>query len=219
MVRSYYRGEHARDYERRWRRFNQRTLAQAFALLERMWPSIVQGDRRLRVLDVACGTGRLLKQIVARFPHVEAVGVDASSDMLAQARQTLEGEPRVRLEVAQVGRGKRADLPFEAGAFDVITCTNALHALPQPLHTLEGLKELLSPGGLLVLEDYARRPFPFPWPLFEPLLRLVEGTYARAHTLAEARALCTQAGFQVVVEESFAVDWLWHGWAIAAKRP
>ena len=52
--------------------------------------------RRPRVLDVACGTGILLKQLLEQVPDVEAYGVDASADMLAQARAVLKGQPNVQ---------------------------------------------------------------------------------------------------------------------------
>ena len=45
-----------------------------------------QQGRSPRVLDVACGTGLLLKQLLAQVPGIEAYGLDASADMLAQAR-------------------------------------------------------------------------------------------------------------------------------------
>jgi len=38
----------------------------------------------------------------------------------------------------------------------------------------------------------------------------------RAYTLAEAKALCQQAGLLVVREKMFKVDWLWHGWVLCA---
>lgn len=217
-MRNYYRGRHARHYNTRWRTFTERTLAHVLFMLERTALSAksTQGERRLRILDVACGTGILLQQITQRVPDVEAVGVDASQDMLAQARRAFQNQPQVHLEHAQIGAGKRANLPYAPASFDVITCANTLHDLPYPVETLKGLKELLTSEGMLVLEDYARRSPPFPWPLFERLLRSTEGTYVRAYTLAEAQTLCAQAGFQVIDEQAFTVDWLWHGWVISA---
>jgi|GEM_PF-7054255 len=46
------------------------------------------------MLDVACGTGLLLKWVIERVPAIEAHGIDASADMLAQARVVLSGQPR-----------------------------------------------------------------------------------------------------------------------------
>lgn len=59
------------------------------------------------------------------------------------------------------------------------------------------LRRLLSPGGQLVVEDFARRECPFPWPAFEWLLQQIEGSPLHAYTLAEAQSLCAQAGLRV----------------------
>jgi len=174
--------------------------------------------RKLRVLDVACGTGRLLELLSQHIPTIEGVGVDASQEMLTQARMKLPDQSRFHFVQAEVGPGKRTNLPFDPASFDVITCTNALHDIPVPLETLQGLKTLLTSGGILILEDYARRPPPFLWNVFEQIVRRIEGTYVQAYTLEEAHALCTQAGYQALAEEAFKIDWLWHGWEIVASK-
>ncbi len=171
-----------------------------------------------RVLDVACGTGILLKQLLAQVPGIEAYGVDASADMLVQARMALKGQLHVHLERAQIGTGETAHLPYAHETFDLITCTNALHDIPEPAGMLAGLKRLLAPGGQLVVEDFAPREPRFFWAAFEWLLQRIEGSSVNAYTLAEAHALCQQAGLHVASENVFTVDWLWHGWVLRAYR-
>jgi ubiquinone/menaquinone biosynthesis C-methylase UbiE len=169
-----------------------------------------------RVLDVACGTGILLTMLTELIPDVEAHGVDASPDMLAQAHIALEGRPHVWLEQAEVGTGETAGLPYAPESFDLVICTNTLHDLANPVATLSGLGRLLAPGGQLVLEDFARRKPSFAWTAFEWFERRIEGGHGRAYTLAEVRSLCTQAGLRVACGQAFTVNWLWHGWALRA---
>ena len=171
-----------------------------------------------RVLDVACGTGILLKQLLALVLGIETYGVDASADMLEQARVALKGQLHVHLERAQIGTGETANLPFAPETFDLITCTNALHDILEPVGMLAGLKRLLAPGGQLVVEDFAPREPRFFWAAFEWLLRRIERNSVRAYTLAEAHALCQQAGLHVASEHVFTVDWLWHGWVVRVYR-
>jgi ubiquinone/menaquinone biosynthesis C-methylase UbiE len=171
-----------------------------------------------RILDVACGTGILLKQLLALVPGVEAYGVDASADMLEQARMALKRQQHVHLERVQIGTDETANLPFAQETFDLITCTNALHDMPEPAGMLAALKRLLATGGQLVVEDFARREPLFLWAAFEWLLRRIEGSSVRAYSLAEAQALCQQAGLHVAGEKVFKVDWLWHGWVVRAYR-
>ena len=82
---SYYSGRRARRYNTRWRTFTKRTLAEALAVIDeaRLRSVPEQLGRPPRVLDVACGTGVLLRKVLDRVPDAEAYGVDASADMLA----------------------------------------------------------------------------------------------------------------------------------------
>lgn len=218
---SYYKGRRAQHYNTRWRTFTTRTLTEVVAMVDiaalRRVPE--RFGRSARVLDVACGTGILLKQLIAQVPDVEAYGVDASADMLAQAHAVLDAQAHVQLEQAEVGPGERANLSYPSQTFDLITCTNTLHDLSEPEVTLAGLKRLLAPEGQLVVEDYARRRPPFPWLVFAWLLRRVEGTYVQAYTRAEAQSLCIQAGLRVLDSRDFTINWLWHGWVLRTSKP
>jgi ubiquinone/menaquinone biosynthesis C-methylase UbiE len=215
----YYTGRQARSYNRRWRTFTQRTLSEALAMVDmaRLHSVPEREGRPPRVLDGACGTGILLSQLLGQMPELEAYGIDASADMLAQARARLDGLPQVWLKRAEVGTGETANLPYAPGTFDLIMCTNALHAMPDPVGTLVGLRRLLAPGGQLVLEDFARRSPPFPWRAFEWLVRLVVGSQVHVYTLAEVQSLGRQAGLCIVCEKAFSIDWLLRGWALRAQ--
>ena len=67
-----------------------------------------------------------------------------------------------------------------------------------------------------MVEDFARREPFFLWSAFEWLLQGIEGNSVHAYTLAEARALCQQAGLHVASGKEFTVDWLWQGWVVRA---
>lgn len=71
------------------------------------------------VLDLACGTGRWVEKLRSLAPRCIA-GLDASSEMLAKARQ----KPSVRDNIAQ---GQYASLPFCSSAFEVVVCSFALN--------------------------------------------------------------------------------------------
>ena len=215
---TYYTGKRAQHYNTRWHIYTARTLEETKAIIDvaalRLVPE--RPGRGPHVLDVACGTGILLKQLLALVPGIEAYGVDASEDMLEQARVALKGQ--AHLERAQVGTGETANLPYAPETFDLITCTNALHDMPEPVGMLAGLKRLLAPGGQLVVEDFAPREPRFFWAAFEGLLRSIERNNVRAYTLDEAQALCQQAGLHVAREYVFTVAWLWYGWVVRTYR-
>ena len=181
--------------------------------------SIQERQGRLpRVLDVACGTGLLLKQLLAQVLGIEVYGLDASADMLAQARAALQDQPHVHLECLQIGRDMASDLPYVKKHFDLITCTNALHDMPEAVALLAGLGKLLAPGGQLVVEDFSPRQPRLFWAAFKWFLQQIEGNTVHAYTLKEAFSLCEQAGLHVAREKEFIIDWLWHGWVLSVYR-
>jgi len=218
QVSGYYSGRGARGYNTRWRRYTEKTLAVAIAMIDFAALHHVPEElgRPPRVLDVACGTGILLRHLLERVPGMEAYGVDASADMLAQAQEALKDQPHVRLERIEVNSSGTAGLPYPPQTFDLITCTNALHDIGDPGAFLSDMRRLLVPGGQLLLEDFARRRPASLWAVFEWLVQRVEEGHVRAYTLAEVRALCAQAGLHVVYGKAFPVDWFWHGWALRA---
>lgn len=114
-----YSGWRAQSYSRLWSHFTARTLSVARELIDidalRRVP--VQCGRPARVLDVACGTGVLLRWLLERIPDLEAVGIDASAPMLAQARESLRPWPQVQL--AQGGSGTGRNHRFACCASDL----------------------------------------------------------------------------------------------------
>lgn len=216
----YYKGRHAHHYNTRWLKYNTRTLNETLAMIDiAALRSIQERQGRLPLeLDVACGTGLLLKQILTLVPDMEAYGLDASADMLAQAQAALQGHSNVHLERMQIATGMASNLPYIQESFDLITCTNALHDMPEALVLLAELGKLLAPGGQLVIEDFAPREPRLFWAAFEWFLQRSEGNSVHAYTLNEVLLLCEQAGLHVVMVKRFTIDWLWHGWVLSTYR-
>ena len=105
----------------------------------------------LRVLDVGCGTGLLLRELVDRLPNVlEIVGADPSPDMLRVAREQTPGQVRF------VSAGAE-QLPFEDGRFDLVVSTMSFHHWGAQARGLAELGRVLAPDGALVLIDLSAR--------------------------------------------------------------
>jgi len=101
-----------------------------------------------RVLDVATAAGHTA---LAFAPYVAAVfGLDLTSQMLPlAARQAAERGVGNAIFVA----GDVDDLPFAAGAFDVVTCRIAPHHFPDVGRFVQEAARSLRPGGLLTVVD------------------------------------------------------------------
>jgi len=99
------------------------------------------------VLDVATGTGLVLRALAAAAPRPLAMtGVDLSPDMLAVARREV---PAVRLV-----RADAVALPLDDRSVDLVTCVTALHLLPDPAAALTEWARVLRPGGRVVTATF-----------------------------------------------------------------
>lgn len=107
----------------------------------------------LRILDVATGTGRGLKQLAQAHPRQRYYGVDLSPYYLAEARRTLRGVEDLSLMAENAEQ-----LPFPDGYFDVVVSVYLFHELPRDArrNVMRELHRVLKPGGLLVIEDSAQ---------------------------------------------------------------
>jgi ubiquinone/menaquinone biosynthesis C-methylase UbiE len=121
---------------------------------------LIQGLKRfsdrspsqLRVLDVATGTGRTLRQVRAALPQAQLVGLDLSPAYLRQANRWLSQLPN---ELPQLVQGNGEAMPFAEGSMQAITCVFLLHELPGEArqNVLAECLRVLEPGGVLVLAD------------------------------------------------------------------
>lgn len=107
-------------------------------------------DRRLRVLEVACGTARAGEQLLRALPDASYVGVDLSPYYLDVARERLAGDGRARFVAANA-----ESLPLPDASFDAVLCVFLFHELPRNARrrVFGEMRRVLRPGGCLVVED------------------------------------------------------------------
>ncbi|HEV8396811.1 MAG TPA: SDR family NAD(P)-dependent oxidoreductase [Vicinamibacterales bacterium] len=115
--------------------------------------------RRLRILEVGGGEG-LLTQVL--LPLLEGRNVDyhftdIGRAFVAGTRRRAEeaGQRFVRADVLDISRSP-GEQGFEAGAYDVVLAFNVLHATPDVVASLRHARQLLAPGGLLLLQESTR---------------------------------------------------------------
>ncbi|MBF0250497.1 MAG: metalloregulator ArsR/SmtB family transcription factor [Alphaproteobacteria bacterium] len=103
-----------------------------------------------RLLDLGTGTGRMLQ--VLGPDAGEAVGVDASHDMLTVARANLK---RWGLANCRVRQGDILALPGAQESFDAVVMHQVLHFLDRPWAAIAEAARTLRPGGQMLVVDLA----------------------------------------------------------------
>lgn len=100
------------------------------------------------VLDVATGTGLVLRSFHARASHLQLTGVDISPGMLGVARRMLPSADWIEADAAA--------LPVPDASVDLVTCVTALHIIPDIGGAVAEWRRVLRPGGRLVTATFSR---------------------------------------------------------------
>lgn len=137
------------DYGGQRRNMEDQSMVGTLAMQARViWPQerglLETFGRGRRLLDLACGTGEILRRYRAEFAPELAVGLDLFRGHL------LRADPPV-----VCGDGLRA--PFPDGTFDLVFVRHVLQALPDPVAMLKEAHRVLIPGGSVhvLAEDYS----------------------------------------------------------------
>jgi len=103
--------------------------------------------RPKRILDIGCGTGRLLRGAAARWPEAELIGVDPAARMVEMARRLL---PAGVFEVAPA-----EELPFSDATADLVLSSVSFHHWTDQRKGLAEAGRVLRCSGRLCLADIA----------------------------------------------------------------
>jgi ubiquinone/menaquinone biosynthesis C-methylase UbiE len=100
-----------------------------------------------QVLDIGCGTGRLLRAAHSRWPEAQLIGVDPAQGMVDEARRLTPG--------ATIQRGLAEQLPLPDAGIDLAFSTLSSHHWRDPAKGIREIARVLRPGGHFILADFA----------------------------------------------------------------
>lgn len=107
-------------------------------------------QRRVSLLDVACGTGRFLRDARRAYPAMQLTGLDLSEAYIKEAERHMG-----RLRPARFLTANAEEIPLEDASQDIVTCIFLYHELPPEVRRVvtREISRVLKPGGLLVFTD------------------------------------------------------------------
>jgi ubiquinone/menaquinone biosynthesis C-methylase UbiE len=107
-----------------------------------------------QVLELAAGTGRLTRHLLAGLPSDGAlIATDLNEPMLAEAQRRVPADSRLRWQVADAQA-----LPLGDATMDVVACQFGLMFVPDKPRALREMRRVLRPGGMLLLSTWDGLP-------------------------------------------------------------
>jgi ubiquinone/menaquinone biosynthesis C-methylase UbiE len=132
------------------------------------------------IIDVGCGTGRLLRAASVRWPEAQLFGVDPAERMVAEANR-LNPNATFKLAWAE-------SLPFPDQTADLVLTSLSFHHWANQAKGLQEIARVLRPGGLFCLADHS--------------LLLLKLFRERVKSRNQIRALIIGAGLAVREQQS-----------------
>jgi ubiquinone/menaquinone biosynthesis C-methylase UbiE len=179
------------SYERSWMQralfdpVHQATLALAAGFIQ----------QPASVLDVGCGTGKLLRQARNYWPETQLIGVDPANGMIEIAQRLTPN--------ATFFTGMAEALPLPDASVDVAISTLSFHHWHDQAAGIREIARVLRPAGYFLLVDMS-----FPgW-----LVRVFR--LKRVHNRAGLQALFQQAGLQVQRQQKIS----WRGLLVTVGK-
>mgnify|MGYP000740092791 CR=1 FL=1 len=106
----------------------------------------------IRVLDVGCGSGRIMIRLAEIYPNSRFEGVDLSKEAIGLARAEAS---RKGLRNIEFFADDLSDFHLRAkpAAYDLITTFDAVHDQAKPRNVLAGIYRALRPDGVYLMQD------------------------------------------------------------------
>jgi ubiquinone/menaquinone biosynthesis C-methylase UbiE len=129
-------------YERSW---IQRFLDDLHSFMLEVVGAAAPELRPKVILDIGCGTGRLLRRAATRWPAAQLVGVDAAAGMIESARKLAP--------MATFHQAFAESLPLTDASVDLVLSAVSLHHWQDAAKGMLEVQRVLRFGGIFCLAD------------------------------------------------------------------
>ncbi len=104
------------------------------------------------VLDVGCGSGRIMIRLAELYPASRFTGTDLSPEAIETARREA-AQKSLKNIAFEIRNLSDFDQTADPGSFDLITTFDAIHDQAKPLNVLKGIHRSLKTDGTYLMQD------------------------------------------------------------------
>ena len=139
------------------------------------------------VLDVGCGGGATIREMLELSQDSVIDGVDYSEVSVAQSQELNREYLGKRCHISQ---GDAADLPFSENSYDLATAVETVYFWPDPEKAFSEVLRVLKPSGMFAVLNEGSNPDQCDWPKIDGFLRI--------YRPSELKVLMEKAGFEEI---------------------
>ena len=105
---------------------------------------LLEKNGELKILDIGCGTGQLVKEISKSYPKVNYLGIDVAENMISIAKESNEGE-NINFLLCPIEHFQTDE------KYDVVVCTHAFPYFPDKQEVLNKIALISKEGAQVIL--------------------------------------------------------------------
>ncbi len=155
----------------------------------------------MRILDVGCGGGATIRDLLERIPESRIDGIDYSGESVALSRELNQKDLGTRVEIKE---GSVDSLPYADGTFDLVTAVETVYFWKNPGKAFSEIARVLKQGGTFAILSEASDPLLHTdWPDPEGLITIYRPGELRTlyrKRVSRSRGFHPDAGYPVLME-------------------
>ena len=105
---------------------------------------LLEKNNELKILDIGCGTGQLIKEISDQYNEVDYLGIDVAENMIEVAKKNNKGK-NVKFKTSSIESFENND------KYDIIICTHAFPYFPNKQEMIKKMAGLCNKKGQVII--------------------------------------------------------------------
>ena len=105
---------------------------------------LLEKNKELKILDIGCGTGQLIKEISEHYNKVNYLGIDVAENMIEVAKKNNKGK-NVKFKTSSIESFENND------KYDIIICTHAFPYFPNKQEMIKKMAGLCNKKGQVII--------------------------------------------------------------------
>ena len=105
---------------------------------------LLEKNNELKILDIGCGTGQLIKEISDHYNKVNYLGIDVAENMIEVAKKSNKGK-NVKFKTSSIESFESND------KYDIIICTHAFPYFPNKQEMIKKMAGLCNKKGQVII--------------------------------------------------------------------